>query len=71
MTYRNKVRELRLRSLMATQTELARLTGIHQTTLSRIESQQFFLSSRQALAIRDALGCSLDDLFERIPEEES
>lgn len=70
MKYRHKVREIRLRSLVPSQTELARLTGIDRTTISHLENHQVFLSIRQALAIKEALGCSLDDLYEKIPEEE-
>ncbi|MFH1491166.1 MAG: helix-turn-helix domain-containing protein [Pseudomonadota bacterium] len=68
MKYRNKVREIRLRALIATQTELAKLTGIDRTTISHIENQRFPLSIKHALAIREALGCSLDDLYEKVPE---
>ena len=68
MHYRNKVREIRLRSLVPTQTELARRTGIDRTTISHMENQRLFLSIKNALAIKEALGCSLDDLYERVPE---
>lgn len=67
--YRNRVRECRLRSLVATQTDLARLTGIDRTTLSHLENQRLFLSIHYALAIKEALGCSLDDLYESVGED--
>ena len=60
LRYRNRVRECRLRAMIATQEELARQTGIHPATLSAIETNRLFLSSARALAIRDVLGCTLD-----------
>jgi DNA-binding XRE family transcriptional regulator len=72
MTYRNRVRECRLRALVGSQTELARLTGIDRTTISHLENQRLFLSIRNALVIKEALGCSLDELYEKVaPGEES
>ena len=66
--YRNRVRACRLRALVRTQKELAERTGIHRSTISLLESNRAFLSAPHALAIRDALGCSLDDLYEKIPD---
>lgn len=63
--YRNRVRECRLRALVPTETHLARLCGIDRTTISHLENQRLFLSIRYALAIKEALGCSLDDLYEK------
>lgn len=62
--HRNRLRQCRLRALVATQQELARLTGVDRTTISAIENNRLFLSSPHALVFRDALGCSLDDLYE-------
>ena len=63
--YRNRVRECRLRAMVATQEELASLTGIPRTTLSALENNRLFLSSGYALLIAQALGCKLDDLYEK------
>ena len=52
--------------MIATARELARLTGIHPATISALETNHLFLSSAHGLAIRDALGCSLDELFESV-----
>lgn len=68
-SYRNRVRECRLRAMIPTQEELARRSGIHPSTVSGLENNRLFLSSAHALAIRDALGCALDDLFERVEGE--
>ena len=70
--YENKVRACRLRALIAKQEELSRRTGIPRSTINAIENNRAFLSSPYALLIRDALGCSLDDLYERrnVPDSE-
>ena len=67
--YRNRLRKCRLRATIATQEELARLTGIDRTTISAIENNRFFLSSSYALIFKEVLGCSLDDLFEQVVDE--
>ena len=64
--YRNRLRKCRLRAMIATQEELAKLTGIDRTTISAIENNRLFLSSRYALIFKEVLGCSLDDLFEQV-----
>lgn len=63
--YRNRVRECRLRAMVARQEELARMTGIGRTTISALENNRLFLSAPYALIIAEALGCRLDDLYER------
>lgn len=63
--YRNRVRECRLRAMVAKQVDLARMTGISRSTINALECNRLFLSSEYALRIREALGCSLDDLFEK------
>ena len=68
--YRNRVRECRLRALVPTQTHLARLCGIDRTTISHLENQRLFLSIHNALAIKEALGCSLDDLYQKVETHE-
>jgi len=65
--YRNRVQHCRLHAGIAKQETLARRTGIPRTTLSALETNRLFLSSSYALLIRDELGCSLDDLYERVP----
>jgi DNA-binding XRE family transcriptional regulator len=64
--YRNHVRACRLRAEVAKQETLARCTGIPRTTVSALECNKLFLSAPYALLIRDALGCSMDDLYERV-----
>jgi DNA-binding XRE family transcriptional regulator len=63
--YRNCVRECRLRAMVAKQEDLARMTGISRSTINALENNRLFLSSHYALLIAEALGCSLDDLFEK------
>ena len=67
--YRNRLRKCRLRAMIATQEELAKLTGIDRTTISAIENNRLFLSSSYALIFKEVLGCSLDDLFEQVDGE--
>ena len=63
--YQNRVRECRLRALIAKQGELARLTGISRSTINALENNRLFLSSPYALLIAQSLGCTLDDLYEK------
>lgn len=63
--YRNRVQRMRLRAGIRYQTELADRAGIPRTTLSTIEANRLWLSSAYALLLREELGCSLDDLYER------
>lgn len=69
--YRNRLRECRLRGLIINEAELARRTGIERTTISALENNHRFLSIEQALLIREVLGCSLDDLYEKVPFPDS
>jgi len=62
--YRNRVLHVRLKAGIKTQKELAKLTGIRPSILCEIESNKAFLSTPYALRIKEALTCSLDDLFE-------
>lgn len=63
--YRARVRECRLRAMVPKQGDLARMTGINRNIISALENGRLFLSSTYALLIAEALGCSLDDLFEK------
>ena len=63
---RSRLRQCRLRALIATQEERSQLTCIDRTTISAIENHRLFLSSAYALLFAEALGCTLDDLFERM-----
>ena len=63
--YKNRVKQCRLKALVETQADLARLTGISRSTLNNIENNKIFLSSYYGLLISEALGCSLSDLYER------
>ncbi len=67
--FRNRLRKCRLRATIATQEELAKLTGIDRTTISAIENNRLFLSSSYALIFKGVLGCSLDDLFEQVNDK--
>ncbi len=64
--YRNRVRDCRLKAMVARQEELARKTGISRTIISTLENNRLFLSAQYALLIAEALGCSLNDLYERV-----
>ena len=61
--WKNRVRERRLLALVATETELAKSVGLSRSTISRIENQKVFLTSRNALKIAEALNCTLNDLY--------
>ncbi len=63
--YQNRVRECRLRNMVAKQESLARMTGISRSTINALENNRLFLSSHYALLIAEALGCRLDDLYEK------
>jgi len=63
--YRNRVRDCRLRALIAKQEDLADRTGISRTTINALENNRLFLSSAYALLIAEVLGCKLDDLYEK------
>jgi putative transcriptional regulator len=63
--YRNRVRECRLRAMVAKQEDLARMTEISRSTINALENNRLFLSSPYALLIAEALGCRLDDLYEK------
>ena len=63
-SFKNKVKEYRLKALIGTKQELSKMTGINRSTLSLIENNKLPLSLSNALRIAKALRCSLDDLFE-------
>jgi DNA-binding XRE family transcriptional regulator len=63
--YRNRVRECRLRAMLAKQEDLVRRTGISRSTICALENNRLFLSSPYALLIAEALQCRLDDLYEK------
>ena len=65
-SYRNRLRECRLKAMIAKQEDLSKLTGINRTTKNALENNRIFLSSHYALLISDALKCSLDELFEKL-----
>ncbi len=65
--YYNRVRECRLRGLIISEAELGRRTGIERTTLSALENNRRFLCIEHALLIKEVLGCSLDDLYDKKP----
>jgi len=67
--YRNRVKEARLKALVATQQELAQLTGINRTIINALENNRLFLSSQYALAISEVLRCSLNDLYQKRYDE--
>jgi len=61
--YHNRVRECRLRAMVAKQEDLAKMTGISRSTINALENNRLFLSSPYALLIAEALGCALDELY--------
>ena len=63
--YQTRVRSCRLKAEVATQEDLAGMTGISRSTINALENNRLFLSSPYALIIKDALGCSLDSLYEK------
>ena len=63
--YRNRVREGRLRAMVAKQEDLANMTGISRSTINALENNRLFLSSPYALLIAEALDCKLDELYEK------
>ncbi len=63
--YRNNVRACRLRAEVPKQEVLALKTGIPRSTISALENNRLFLSAPYALLIKECLGCSLDDLYEK------
>jgi len=67
--YRNRVKEARLQALIATQQELAQLTGINRTTINALENNRLFLSSQYALAISEVLRCNLNALYQKRYDE--
>lgn len=69
VTYRNRVRECRLRALIASQAELARRAGICRTAICALENNRIPLCISCAMLIRRAISCSLDDLYEETARE--
>ncbi len=70
--YQNRVRECRLRAMLAKQEDLARITGINRSTINALENNRVFLSSHYALIIASALGCTVDELYsKREPKKDS
>ena len=63
--YCNRVKEVRLMALVATQEELAKLTGINRTTINALENNRQFLSSHYALLIAEVLRCNVSDLYKQ------
>lgn len=63
--YHNRVRECRLRAMVAKQEDLAKMTGISRSTINALENNRLFLSSPYALLIAEALGCKLDELYSK------
>ena len=62
--YRNRIRELRRRAGIDSQSELGRRAGICRTTLCALENNRKQLSIHHAMRIKAALGCRLDELYE-------
>lgn len=63
--YVNRVRECRLKAMLPKQEDLVERTGINRSVISALENNRIFLSSQYALIISEALGCTLDDLFQK------
>ena len=56
--------ETRRKALKLTQLQLSEKAGIHRALLSRIENKSYIPSVDQLLALSDALGFSIEDVFE-------
>ncbi len=71
--YASSLRAARMQAGVRTQQELSELTGIPRQTINEIENGKAFLSIAIALRVREALECSLDDLYVRraAPEREA
>jgi DNA-binding XRE family transcriptional regulator len=69
--YTNRLKEVRLQALISSQAELARLSSICRTTICALESNRINLSIGYALRLKKVLKCSLDDLYEEIPDEQA
>jgi len=63
--YENRVRECRLKAMIAKQDMLAQMTGIPRSTINALENNKQFLSSHYALIIAEVLRCKLDDLYKK------
>ena len=68
-SWENRVRDCRLRALIPRQIDLSQRTGIPPSTISALENQRLFLSSYYAIAIAEAIGCSLDNLYHKKEED--
>jgi DNA-binding XRE family transcriptional regulator len=68
--YHNRLRECRLKALVAKQEDLAKMTGISRSTISALENNRLFLSSQYALRIAEVLHCTLDNLYERKDQDD-
>lgn len=63
LNIKNRVREMRLMSKINRTSELAKMTGISESTLSELETQKKFLSIEMAWIIAQALKCPVCDLY--------
>ena len=63
--YQNRVRICRLQALVPSEADLSRRTGIPRTVLSELENNRRFLCIQYALLLVEALGCRLEQLYER------
>ncbi len=60
-----RVQECRLKAGIKSQKQLAYKSGISRSVICDLENGRCFLSSKNALKIANAIGCSMDDLFGR------
>lgn len=65
---KNRLRELRLRALIPSEAELARRSGICRTTICALEKNRITLSIENAFRLKRILGCTLDELYEAMPD---
>jgi len=63
LLYTNRLKEKRIEKGLS-QYELAKLTGVHVTTISKIENGQRLPSLKVAAKLAKVLDVSLDDLFD-------
>lgn len=54
-----------------TQTEIAKILGVHKSTVTRILNGQITLSLPMALKLSRLLGVSVEELLELLPDQDT
>jgi len=71
VTYRNRLREARLKAMIPYQRALAELAGMNPAMVSRYENNRQPLSMEHALVLAAVLKCGIGDLIEVVPNRKS